>query len=81
MPRWLGGKLEGDNRLIVCTICNHDKGGRTLQQWGNDLQRKKDPRASYVAILIKVLGLPSRRRAKSTDLAPASPATSPFPPS
>jgi 5-methylcytosine-specific restriction endonuclease McrA len=32
LPRHLGGKYSWDNLVAACPVCNHRKGGRTLDQ-------------------------------------------------
>lgn len=57
VPRWKGGTVL----LVVCLVCNQDKGGKTLQQWANRLHKAKDWRTERVQALVKQMGLTSRR--------------------
>src|SRR5262245_35534098 len=65
-PRWRGGS----DLLVVCLVCNRDKGGKTLQQWSHKLVRNRDWRAQRVGALVRELRLSSRRQGISD--APAS---------
>lgn len=51
IPRRLGGKHTWDNLVAACPICNHRKGGRTLEQAQMRLLRQPtEPPASAVYI-------------------------------
>lgn len=53
MPKHMGGTLNGSNRLIVCHPCNNDKGGKTLEQFAQELAAKGDPRSVIVAGVLR----------------------------
>lgn len=47
-PRHLGGSSGPTNLIAVCSPCNGEKGGRTLEQFANYLTDRGDPRAQIV---------------------------------
>lgn len=47
-PRRLGGKLTASNLLIVCRACNGEKGGKTVEQFAQELTNRGDKRAAIV---------------------------------
>ena len=47
LPRHLDGPHNWENVVTACSICNHEKGGRTLEQSGMVLRKKPvEPSAS-----------------------------------
>ena len=47
LPRHLDGPHSWENVVTACSICNHEKGGRTLEQSGMVLRKKPvEPSAS-----------------------------------
>lgn len=57
IPKSRGGDLSPDNRLIVCSPCNGDKGDMLIKVWLYWLRKNDDPRAPYVAIVCRARGL------------------------
>lgn len=51
-PRMHGGTLNGSNKALACSRCNHDKGCSTLRKWLKRLRRAGDPRSEIVARLV-----------------------------
>lgn len=51
-PRSRGGSNLDSNILIVCSMCNGDKGDMTIGEWLGWLQWFSDPRAKIVAVLV-----------------------------
>ncbi|HSM24705.1 MAG TPA: HNH endonuclease [Anaerolineaceae bacterium] len=43
LPKHLGGDFSWENLVTACSICNHKKGGRTLQNAGMKLLRTPHP--------------------------------------
>lgn len=52
VPRSKGGRLNGANMLIVCSICNHNKSDMSLEQFAEWLRARRDPRAEIVENLL-----------------------------
>lgn len=57
-PKWKGGT----DMMVVCGVCNFDKGGKTLQQWAHKLQRTRDRRYERISALVTSMDLPRRPR-------------------
>ncbi|HEY60521.1 MAG TPA: HNH endonuclease [Anaerolineae bacterium] len=56
IPRHLGGKYEWTNVVTACSVCNHRKGGRTLNQASMHLSLKpKSPPSSATYIFSRHL--------------------------
>jgi 5-methylcytosine-specific restriction endonuclease McrA len=56
IPRHLGGSESWDNLVTACPLCNHRKGGRTLEQAGMHLLRvPSQPPASAMYLFARHL--------------------------
>jgi 5-methylcytosine-specific restriction endonuclease McrA len=57
LPRHLGGRETWDNLVTACNLCNHRKGGHTLEEAGMKLLRQpKEPPASSLYVFGRHLG-------------------------
>ena len=57
IPRHLGGRETWDNLVTACNLCNHRKGGHTLEEAGMKLLRPpKEPPASSLYVFGRHLG-------------------------
>lgn len=52
-PRSRGGSNTAANKAVVCTVCNADKGDRTIAQFYMALVQADDDRAGHVARFIR----------------------------
>ncbi len=64
-PRGQGGPNVPSNKVVVCEVCNSDKGNRTIEQFYLTLLQDDDNRAGHVARFI-------RERAASAEKAQAA---------
>lgn len=71
-PKSRGGRLAGDNRLVVCKGCNTDKAERSLIEWLALLMWEGDPRAAHVqAVAAALYGRLPECEARALVLGPA----------
>jgi 5-methylcytosine-specific restriction endonuclease McrA len=69
-----GGSLTDDNKVIVCTPCDNDKGHLTLKDWLRKLHRENDSREPIVKAFRAARK--AAEAAKVAQVAPLQPASS-----